>query len=76
MGGVDEDPTAIFSVHARVITGVRGGGGPDDTDVIYNDPAKGAEKSEKLSEFISKAQQLGNGLNSAFGGFSPMILSV
>jgi len=73
---VDEDPAATFSVHARVITGVRGGGEPDDTNVIYNDPATGTEQSETLAAFIAKAIQLGNGLNSAFGGYSPMILSL
>jgi len=73
---VDEDPAATFSVHARVITGVRGGGEADDTDIIYNNPANGKEETEKLAAFIAKAQQLGNGLNSAFGGYSPMILSV
>jgi hypothetical protein len=63
-------------VHARVITGVQGGGSPADTDVIYNDPATGTEQREKLSAFIDKAIQLGNGLNSAFGGYSPLILSL
>jgi len=73
---VDEDPAATFSVHARVITGVRGDGSPGNTDVIYNDPAGGREEREKLSAFIAKAIQLGNGLNGAFGGYSPLILSL
>jgi hypothetical protein len=73
---VDEDPSETFSVHARVITGVRGGGEPGNTDVIYNDPVTGSEQRETLAAFIAKAIQLGNGLNSAFGGYSPMILSL
>jgi len=73
---VDEDPAATFSVHARVITGVQGDGSPAGTNVIYIDPAGGTEKSEKLAAFIAKAIQLGNGLNSAFGGYSPLILSL
>jgi hypothetical protein len=73
---VDEDPAATFSVHARLITGIRGEGDAADTEVIYNNPASGREETETLASFIAKAQQLGNGINSAFGGYSPTILSL
>jgi hypothetical protein len=73
---VDENPTDAFSVHARVVTGVKGDGSMQDTMVIYNDPATGSEKEETFDQFVSKSTQLSNGLSSAFGGYSPTILSL
>jgi hypothetical protein len=72
---VDEDVSEKFSVHARVVTGVKGDGSLSGTNVIYNDPATGRQENETLAQFIAKGQQLSNGLNSAFGGYSPVILS-
>lgn len=72
---VDEDNSAAFSVHALVVTGVRGDGTPKGTMVQYNDPADGSLQSERLNVFVSKMEQLAAGIASAFGGPTLQILS-
>ncbi|MEM7338750.1 MAG: papain-like cysteine protease family protein [Actinomycetota bacterium] len=72
----DEDTTTAFSVHARVVTGIRGDGTPAGTEIIYNDPATGAEERESLNVFTSKIDQLSNGMRSTFGGVSPLVLAL
>ncbi|WP_258389042.1 papain-like cysteine protease family protein [Paenibacillus spongiae] len=37
----DEDPTANFSIHARIISGISGDGTPDGTLLRIIDPAGG-----------------------------------
>lgn len=71
----DEDPSATFSVHARVVTGISGDGTPGGTTVFFHDPASSAAGEEKLRSFIAKLSDLANGVSSAFGGFAPQILS-
>jgi hypothetical protein len=73
---VDEDPATSFAAHACLVTGIRGDGTASGTEVIFNNPATGAEEREPLASFIGKAQQLANGINSAFGGYSPTIPSM
>ena len=71
----DEDPSASFSIHARVITGVTGDGTLQGTKVLFNDPASSQPGEESLQAFISKLEQLAQGVSSSFGGFVPQILS-
>jgi hypothetical protein len=71
----DEDSTASFSIHARVITGITGDGTPQGTKIVFHDPASSQPGEESLLTFISKLEQLAQGISSTFGGFAPQILS-
>ena len=72
----DEDSSASFSIHARVITGITGDGTPQGTKVLFNDPASSEPGEESLQVFISKLEQLTQGVSSTFGGVVPQILSI
>ncbi len=50
----DEDPTAGFAIHARVMMGIHGDGTPSTTSVDIVDPANGTAYTEKLSTFQTK----------------------
>ena len=71
----DEDSTATFSIHARVVTGIRGDGTPQGTRVLFNDPSSSEPGEESLQSFISKLEQLASGIVNTFGGFAPQIVS-
>lgn len=71
----DQDETAGFSIHARVITGIIGDGTPQGTKVIFNDPASDKPGEESLQQFIVKMEQLAEGISSAFASLAPQILS-
>jgi hypothetical protein len=54
----DEDPSAHFSVHARVLIGLHGDGAPDGTiatslDTIPNPPSPSTETVETLQRASS-----------------------
>jgi hypothetical protein len=72
----DEDLTVSFSAHARVITGITGDGTPQGTKILFHDPASTEPGSESLQTFISKLEQLAQGISSSFGGLAPQILSI
>ncbi len=59
------------SMHRASVTSAR-----TLTELIYNDLATGEQERETLAVFIEKSQQLASGLNSAFGGYAPTILSL
>jgi len=67
---VDEDSSQQFSVHARVITGIKG-----DT-VRFIDPNGGIESEEELAVLVRQLNELSKGVRSAFGGYAPLILSL
>jgi uncharacterized protein YycO len=50
----DEDPGPRFSIHARIITAIRGDGTPDGTRLHLIDPAGGREYDETIAAFIPK----------------------
>jgi hypothetical protein len=72
----DEDSSASFSIHARVITGITGDGTPQGTKVLFNDPASSQPGEESLQAFIGKLEQLTSGVSSTFGGVVPQMLSL
>jgi hypothetical protein len=71
----DEDASATFSVHARVLIGITGDGTPQGTRVRFHDPASSQPGEESLQTFITKLEQLAAGVANSFGGFAPQILS-
>jgi hypothetical protein len=71
----DEDASASFSVHARVLIGITGDGTPQGTRVRFHDPASSQPGEESLQTFITKLEQLAAGVANSFGGFAPQILS-
>ena len=50
----DENPGPKFSIHARIITSIRGDGTPDGTRLHIIDPAGGREYDETVAVFIPK----------------------
>lgn len=72
----DQDQSASFSVHARVITGITGDGTTQGTKVLFNDPAKDEPDEQSLQQLIVELEQLAAGISSAFGGVAPQILSL
>jgi len=50
----DEDPTAAFAIHARIIAAIEGDGTPDGTSFRIVDPATATEYSETVSAFMQK----------------------
>ncbi len=50
----DEDPSANFAIHARVVTGMSGDGSVDSTFLQINDPADGQAHSESFRTFAQK----------------------
>jgi ABC-type bacteriocin/lantibiotic exporter with double-glycine peptidase domain len=61
----DEDPTASFAVHARIIKGIYGGGEAENSYLIIIDPATGTVYYESFQNFESKyeAMAAANGWN-------------
>ena len=53
----DEDASPGFAIHARIMTGIKGDGTPDGTQVSIVDPAGGRVYKEKLSTFIRKFEE-------------------
>lgn len=53
----DEDPSANFAIHARIMVGIEGDGTPDGTSFRIVDPGTGTEYSEGLTTFIQKYQE-------------------
>jgi hypothetical protein len=54
----DEDPSAAFAVHARLVTGIRGDGTPDGTFLTIVDPAGGRTYEESFSSFANKYESM------------------
>ncbi|MCC6318287.1 MAG: OmpA family protein [Gemmatimonadaceae bacterium] len=50
----DEDPTAGFAIHARVMAGIHGDGTPTGTTIDVIDPAGGRTYSERFDTFLRK----------------------
>jgi len=50
----DEDPSAAFAVHARLVTGIQGDGTPSGTMLTIVDPAGGRTYTESFEDFESK----------------------
>jgi hypothetical protein len=72
----DEDPTARFSVHARVVIGLRGDGTLTGTVAFYLDTTPGtpaSPRSETVAELREKLTQLAAG-DAASGSFRPQIV--
>jgi hypothetical protein len=53
----DEDPSAGFAIHARVMTGIRGDGTATGTHVDIVDPAGGRSYSERFDVFTRKYEE-------------------
>lgn len=50
----DEDPSAAFAIHARVLVGIRGDGTAAGTTLDIVDPATGTEYRESFGKFLTK----------------------
>jgi hypothetical protein len=50
----DEDPSAGFAVHARIITGIHGDGDAQNTHLKIVDPDGGKTYDESFQDFTSK----------------------
>jgi hypothetical protein len=74
----DEDPSEDFSVHARVVVGLRGDGTPDKTDVFFLDPNPDPNKpvrgSETVAELQRKMTELAIGDSTAGGSFRAQVV--
>jgi len=74
----DEDPSEDFSVHARVLIGLRGDGTPDNTDAIFFDPdpapGKDVRGSETVAALQEKMRQLAIGDSSGGGSFRAQVV--
>jgi len=53
----DEQPGAGFAIHARLMTGIHGGGEANDTFVDIVDPGNGSEYKEKFADFLGKYEE-------------------
>lgn len=53
----DEDGSANFALHARIVTGIAGDGTPAGTNVTIIDPWEGTEYDESFETFTSKYEQ-------------------
>lgn len=63
---IDEDPGPDYALHAKIITGISGHGGPGCTYVTINDPWEpnvGRQYTESYEEFMGKLEQLLGGYN-------------
>jgi hypothetical protein len=65
----DEDPTANFAIHARVVTGMFGNGSPGGTFLRINDPAGGVQRIESFRVFMQKFEEVAAGDLAAGGKF-------
>ena len=74
----DEDLSEDFSVHARVLIGLRGDGTPDNTDAIFFDPDPGPDKDVRRTETVAdlqeKMRQLAIGDSSGGGSFRAQVV--
>jgi flagellar motor protein MotB len=50
----DEDPSAAFAIHARIMSGIHGDGTDEGTTIEVVDPATGTAYSENLGKFRDK----------------------
>ena len=50
----DEDPSAAFAIHARVLVGIRGDGTAAGTTLDIVDPGTGTEYKENFGKFLEK----------------------
>jgi hypothetical protein len=71
----DQDESASFSIHARVVTAVSGDGTPQGTKITFRDPANESADPLSLQKLIVEMEQLEEGISNAFGSFAPQILS-
>lgn len=71
----DEDPGANFSVHARVLIGLRGDGTPGNTMAFFLDTRPGTKSpdTEPMAKLQEKLAQLAIG-DAAAGAFRPQIV--
>lgn len=53
----DEDPSAKFAIHARIMVGIEGDGTPQGTSFRIVDPATGTEYSEDVPTFVRKFEE-------------------
>ncbi|WP_089940024.1 papain-like cysteine protease family protein [Candidatus Entotheonella palauensis] len=70
----DEDPSANFSVHARVLIGMRSGGTPENTEAILIDTATGTRACESFAVLMQKIEELAIGDDAFSGSFRPQIV--
>jgi hypothetical protein len=72
----DEDPSANFSVHARVLIGLRGDGTPENTQAYFldTDPNAPSPDSESVAELQEKLAQLAIGDANATGVFRAQVV--
>jgi hypothetical protein len=72
----DEDPGANFSVHARVLIGLRGDGTPDGTQAFFldTDPNAPSPDSESVAQLQEKLTQLAIGDAAGGGAFRAQIV--
>jgi len=54
----DEDPSANFAIHARIVAGMFGDGTPDGTSLRIIDPAGGTRYDETYSAFVKKYEEV------------------
>jgi hypothetical protein len=73
---VDEDSGADFSVHARVLIGLRGDGTPEGTTATFLNPLPNAPSpdSESVATLLSKLAQLAAGDLASSGTFRPQVV--
>jgi hypothetical protein len=71
----DEDPSENFSVHARVLIGLRGDGTPENTTAIFLDTDPRAEdRPESVADLQAKMTELAIGDSSGGGAFRAQVV--
>lgn len=70
----DENPSASFAIHARIVTGMYGDGGEDDTYLRIVDPAGGKRTEETYHAFMDKYDEVARGDIAAGGDLRMQIV--
>ncbi len=70
----NEAPTGLFSVHARIVTALKGDGTVDGTSFTIVDPADGAVHTETVTQFVNKYDSVATGDMKGGGDFRPQVV--
>ena len=71
----DEDPSEDFSVHARVLIGLRGDGTPENTEAFFIDTDPNSTSDhETVAKLQDKMTELAIGDSNATGGFRAQVV--
>lgn len=70
----DEDPSAKFAPHARVIEAMEGDGTPDGTVLTVVDPASGSRYQESFADCMRKLEEVAIGDMAGGGEFRVQVV--